>query len=93
MVEEWHILYLGSILHCFQMLVLQIYDFIRKDLEKCLQTQSKSKSKSCIQFSELTPGVLMELDFSDTYHSSGVVTLKTIKRFKRIYTKVLRVDC
>lgn len=33
-VEEWHTLYLGSIPNGFQMVVLQIYDLIRKDLEK-----------------------------------------------------------
>lgn len=34
MVEEWHILYLGSILLGFQKVVLHIYDSTRKDLEK-----------------------------------------------------------
>lgn len=44
MVEGWHILYLGSILHGLQKVVLQIYDSIRKDLEKLfLQWQPKRK--------------------------------------------------
>lgn len=44
MVEGWHILYLGSILHGLQKVVLQIYDSIRKDLEKLFhQWQPKRK--------------------------------------------------
>lgn len=66
--------YLGSILHGFQMVVLQIYDLIRKDLEKLLLRFNLKAN----YFSELTPKVLVELDFPDTYHSPGVVTLKTI---------------
>lgn len=52
----------------------QIYDSIRKNLEKLL-LQFHLKENN---FSGLIPGVLMALDLSDTYHSPGYVALKTI---------------
>lgn len=88
-VKEWHIFYIVSILRGFQMVVFQIYDSIRKDLEKLLLQFSLKEN----YFSDLIPRVLMAVDFSVTYYSPGAVTLKTIQRFKQIYTEFLNVDC
>lgn len=89
MVEKWHILYIGNILHGFQTVIHQIYDSIRKDLEKLiLQFHLKEN-----YFSGLIHRVLMAVDLSDTYHSPGIVALKTIRRFEQIYTELLNVDC
>ena len=92
MVEEWHILYLGSILHGFQKVVLHIYDSTRKDLEKLFLHFTGNLKEN--YFSELIPRVLMEVDFFATNHPPGVVTLKTIQRFKQINTtEVQSADC
>lgn len=92
MVEEWHILYLGRILHGFQKVVLQIYDSIRKGLEKLFfQCNGNLKEN---YFSELTPRVLMEVDFSDTNNPPGIVTLTTIQDSSKsiLRSKVLIVE-
>lgn len=68
MVEEWHILYIGNILHGFQTVTHQIYDSIRKDLEKLL-LQFHLKEND---FSGLIPRILMAVDLPDTYHSPGM---------------------
>lgn len=92
MVEEWHILYLVSILHGFQKVVPQIYDSIRKDLEKLFFQFNGNLKEN--YFSELTPRVLMEIDFSATNNPPGIVTLTTIQDSSKsiLRSKVLIVE-
>lgn len=92
MVGEWHILYLASILHSFQKVVLQIYDSIRKGLEKVFFQLNGNLKEN--YFSELTPSVLMEVDFSATNNPPGIVKLTTIQDSSKsiLRSKVLIVE-